>query len=259
MKRTKLTLALMAALTSSAWMCGGQSHACDQCQNRVPCGCQSCDGGGLLDALDVLANRLFKPRATNCDHRPAGGPDCGCEQRSANEPTCGCESRPACGCDSPPRAVPNQSTTVPTNQVPDLRGVPQIPSLPVVPKPISDAENDPFRDENASHIRQPTRLPTERSKVPANTIQYQRPQQRYGETHNPQAQNSTQHRRIGDLAAGAPVRSASALQVMHPTGISAVTPAVQLTPVQTSNAQSLPPTALTVEEFDYYHNPLRSN
>jgi len=297
MKRSQIAFALLATFAAAS---NSVSLACDKCKSNCKT-CTQCDDRGLLDVVDLLAGRLQKSLE---DSRPklVGGvrskgscdqPTCGCEAVSVAKPTCGCESshaaprllsspideqwaeppmthripKPVPHVQSPPQETPDSQisrgespTAVPIPVKTDREANPRSRSLP-------DEAVDPFTDDAASRIR----------KIPATSIQYQRPVPRYVDQYDPQAANRYRvrvgdrvqapqsARAVGQSPQFETVQSSRRGPVANGSISDAGVPAVvtasgssRLQPIRSTDAGPLPSREeVRRSEEAYYANPLR--
>lgn len=165
--------------------CGCEVQPECGCETVPSCGCESgCDtacssnSGGLLNRL---MSKLHGSSACGCSEVPS----CGCEV----EPACGCEAKPSCGCESgcATHAIPMPIKPIESDEPPPIPSTLHKSSdavnmdpMPAPPPPnkVPDAEQNPFQDDNVNRLH----------KVPAKTIQYQKPGS-YGRDYDPQARS----------------------------------------------------------------------
>lgn len=297
MKRSQIAIALLATLAAAS---NSVSLACDECKSNCKT-CTQCDDRGLLDAVDLLAGRAQKTLEGSRPKWVGGGrvkeacdePTCGCAQLPAAKPTCGCGThrsapRPLPSAIQEQRAEPPTMRAIPL-PIPQVQRSPQTapnsqlprgdsPTAAPVPvntgreaepraKSLPDEAVDPFTDDAASHIR----------KIPASSIQYQRPVPRYADQYDPQAVNRYRVR-LGDSlpaserpglggqspqfeAAQSSRRASGATGSMSDGGAPAVVTASgssRLQTIRSTKAERLPSRVeVRQAEEAHYANPLR--
>jgi hypothetical protein len=272
-KRSKFAIALFATLSVVA---SSATRACDDCKPNCT-KCKSavvCDDKGLLSIIDTFAGRIQSGVRASLPqvNLPKLGSSCNCK----SSPKSSCDGGPSCGCESGRVSAGEFHRPAPTRLTPScappmqphVRSEPvELPSgpmpLPREPEsvPVPESSVDPFMDDSVSRVR----------KLPARTILYTKPSNRYRESYDPQAFNSyrvrlndespsVQSKGIDGSAFKAAESSRRSAAAPSADGPEVVTASAHLepapVPIGSKNAQRLP-SRDAVET--YYANPLRAD